>query len=162
MIVPQSMNSAMNSVDQWTAKFATRSTTKKTATTVRVTNGLRCRIADLLCRCRSARTVRNAVVPHVRPGGIDTSEDTPSHSQSTALSSGIVGTTGHAGLMDLTQLVIVAVAVAGAVIVGLLAIVPTVLEFPRRRETTDRPAPPTALKPQGAGDSDDREHRLAA
>ncbi|HET9648276.1 MAG TPA: hypothetical protein VFP34_08605 [Microlunatus sp.] len=64
--------------------------------------------------------------------------------------------------MDLTQLVIVAVAVAGAVIVGLLAIVPTVLEFPRRRETTDRPATPTALKPQGAGDSDDREHRLAA
>lgn len=64
--------------------------------------------------------------------------------------------------MDLTQLVIVAVAVAGAVIVGLLAIVPTVLEFPRRRETTDRPTTPTPLNPRGADDRGDQEHRLAA
>ncbi len=65
--------------------------------------------------------------------------------------------------MDLSQLIMIAVAVAGAVIVGLLAIVPTVLEFPRRHDVDDRPGESTPLKPRpkvSAGD--DADHRLAA
>ena len=61
--------------------------------------------------------------------------------------------------MDISQLIIVAVAVAGAVIVGLLAIVPTVLEMPGRREST-RPTPPTPIRPRP--DRHDDDHELAA
>jgi len=65
--------------------------------------------------------------------------------------------------MDVSQLIIIAVAVAGAVIVGLLAIVPTVLEFPLRRDSGDRPADPTPLSPRPKTDADhDDDHRLAA
>lgn len=63
--------------------------------------------------------------------------------------------------MDLSQLIIVAVAVAGAVIVGLLAIVPTLLELPRRHESADRPATPTPLAPRRSH-TDDNDHPLAA
>lgn len=61
--------------------------------------------------------------------------------------------------MDISQLIIVAVAVVGAVIVGLLAIVPTVLEMPSRREST-RPTPPTPIRPRT--DRHDDDHELAA
>jgi hypothetical protein len=65
--------------------------------------------------------------------------------------------------MDVSQLIIIAVAVAGAVIVGLLAIVPTVLEFPARRDSGDRPTDPTPLTPRStAGADHDKDHRLAA
>jgi hypothetical protein len=65
--------------------------------------------------------------------------------------------------MDLSQLIIIAVAVAGAVIVGLLAIVPTVLEFPARRDSGDRPADPMPLTPRSTTATDhDTDHRLAA
>jgi hypothetical protein len=70
--------------------------------------------------------------------------------------------------MDVTQLLIVAVAVAGAVIVGLLAIVPTVLELPGHRESPD-PTMPTPLRPdrpgrghRGRGRAPDSDHRMAA
>jgi FlaG/FlaF family flagellin (archaellin) len=61
--------------------------------------------------------------------------------------------------MDLSQLIIIAVAVAGAVIVGLLAIVPTMLELPRRGES-DEPTPPTSLRPRT--ERHDGDHELAA
>ena len=65
--------------------------------------------------------------------------------------------------MDLSQLIIVAVAVAGAVIVGLLAIVPTLLELPRRRDSADRPDHPTPLTPPNGSHTDNGDgHRLAA
>ncbi len=64
--------------------------------------------------------------------------------------------------MDLSQLIIVAVAVAGAVIVGLLAIVPTVLELPHRHESQP-PASPTPLSPRPPSRAEhDDDHRLAA
>ena len=65
--------------------------------------------------------------------------------------------------MDISQLLLIAVAVAGAAIVGLLAIVPTVLEFPHGREPTDDPAAPTPLRPRPRKPDDhDQEHPLAA
>ncbi len=65
--------------------------------------------------------------------------------------------------MDFSQLIIVAVAVAGAVIVGLLAIVPTLLELPNRRDSADHPADPTPLTPRPAPDAKrDNDHPLAA
>jgi hypothetical protein len=67
--------------------------------------------------------------------------------------------------MDLGQFILIVVAVAGAVIVGLLAIVPTLLELPRRREAPDHPdapAPVTPITPPGGPDHNDHDHRLAA
>jgi hypothetical protein len=61
--------------------------------------------------------------------------------------------------MDVSQIIIIVVAVAGAVIVGLLAIVPTLLELPRRRESSDRPdAPPTPITPPGGNKPDGHDH----
>jgi ABC-type Zn2+ transport system substrate-binding protein/surface adhesin len=62
--------------------------------------------------------------------------------------------------MDLSQFIIIVVAVAGAVIVGLLAIVPTLLELPRRRESSDRPdaAGPAPITPPGGPGHDGHDH----
>lgn len=97
---------------------------------------------------RSEETGCSTVIPHLI-------------ANAQPLDSGIVGTTGHPGLMDLSQLIIIAVAVAGALIVGLLAIVPTLLELPRRRESTDRPEAPKPLTPRDPTTAE-HDHRMAA
>jgi hypothetical protein len=77
--------------------------------------------------------------------------------------------------MDITQIAVAVVAVLGTLIIGLAAVVPTVLEFVARsgREpegVASSPAPPTALQPRArpdpvandaAADPVDN-HRLAA
>jgi hypothetical protein len=55
------------------------------------------------------------------------------------------------GVMDITQILIIAGAVLGTVVVGLLAIVPTLLEIPHDHDMPDgsgHPPAPTRLRPR--------------
>ena len=49
--------------------------------------------------------------------------------------------------MDITQLMIIAGTLVGVVIMGLLAIVPTMIELPRDHDQ-DTPTSPTPLRPR--------------
>jgi hypothetical protein len=68
--------------------------------------------------------------------------------------------------MDITQLIITCVAIVGTLIVGLLAIVPTLLEIPHDHDAPHDPGhpAPTPLRPRDNGrpNGHDDSHRLAA
>jgi len=133
---------------------------KKMATAASVSRGLRWVMGRPIASRVAAASPRVAVLGE-ETGYPTVIPQLTANAQS--LHSGIVRTTGHSGPMDLSQLILIAVAVAGAVIVGLLAIVPTVLEFPQRRDSRDRPADPTPLSPRPKTDADhEDDHRLAA
>lgn len=61
--------------------------------------------------------------------------------------------------MNMIQLLITGVAIVGVIVIGLLAIIPSLLDYPRGsdKDETDPPAP-TPLKPDGH----DRDVDLAA
>ena len=58
--------------------------------------------------------------------------------------------------MNIIQLLITGVAIIGVVVIVLLAIVPSLLEYPRGRDKDESDTPtPTSLKPDGHNNGND-------